>query len=186
MRMPCYTRLPRTAYGAARAASGSCPSFGRWPFPVRGSRRALLSRHALRVLRLHVCQMPADRDIVACNVGRPARGQSHTNGFLAGAAWLCSVQDPADGHEQLGSAQAVMEALAFPQAPVRPAYHAFVTVAECPPDDMRQSQLPADRAQFIPRGQQQRLPQLGTQCPAGNEIFPACAVAYHAAPVEDG
>src|SRR5690348_17712441 len=129
MRMPCYTRLPRTAYGAARAASGSCPSFRPVAIPVRGSRRALPSRRALRVLRLHVGQMPADRDIVACNVGRPARSQSHTNGLLAGAAGLCSVQDPADGHEQLGSAQAVMEALAFPQTPVRRADHALVTVA---------------------------------------------------------
>ena len=108
------------------------------------------------------------------------------NEFLAGATGLCSVQDPADGHEQLGSAQAVMEALAFAQAPVRPAYHTLVTVTECPPDDKRESQLPADRAQFFPRGQQQRLPQLGPQPPAGNVIFPACVIACHATPVEDG
>src|SRR6516165_4568754 len=130
--------------------------------------------------------MPTDRDIVAGNIGRSARSQSHMNEFLAGAGGFLSVQDPADGHEQFGSAQAVVKALACPQAPVRSAYHAFVTVAECPPDDMPESQLPADRAQFFPRGQQQRLPQLGLQLSIYDVIFPACVTPRHVTPVEDG
>src|SRR5262249_56359098 len=96
-----------------------------------------------------VCQMLADRDLIVCDAGRSARSQPHTNDFLASARALCSVQGPADGHQQLGTAETVMKALAFPQTPVRQTYQALVTVAERPPDDMPESQLPADRPQLF-------------------------------------
>jgi hypothetical protein len=47
--------------------------------------------------------------------------------LLAGVSGRRFVQAPAEGHEQLGNAQAVMKALAFPQAPVRHADQALVT-----------------------------------------------------------
>ncbi len=79
-----------------------------------------------------------------------------------------------------------MKALAFSQLPERHAYHALVTVAECPPDDMPESHLPADRVQFFPRGIQQLLPQLGLQLLPSYDTMPAFDILYHATPDEDG
>src|SRR5208337_157874 len=86
----------------------------------------------------------------------------------------------ADGHEQLGNAETVMKALAFPQSPQRHAYHALVTMAECPPDDMPESHLPTDDSQFFARGFQQLL----TQVLPGYDIMLAFDI-YHATPAED-
>src|SRR5215831_14776962 len=136
-------------------------------------------------MRFKVRQMLFDRHIVSCDTGRYARSQFHVKGFPASARGHF-VQAPADGHEQLGSAQAVVKALAFSQAPVRHAYHALVTVAECPPDDMPESQLPADRSQLFLRGPQQLLPQPALQLPGCDATITACDVLCHATSIKDG
>ena len=78
-----------------------------------------------------------------------------------------------------------MKALALSQPPERHAYQALVTVAECPPDDMPESHLPTDRAQFFPCGIQQLLPQLGLQLLPSYDIMPVCDILYHATSAED-
>src|SRR5262249_16360245 len=77
--------------------AGSIPLFGGWQLPV------LLARPRL-----------SDRDFAACDMSRYAQSRSHVMEFRSGASALCFVQAPAESHEQLGNAQAVMKALAFP------------------------------------------------------------------------
>src|SRR5262249_49778293 len=182
----CACRVIRGFPGRRAALPGSpansIPLFSRWPFPIRVFRRALGFRCSLS---FPVRQMLLDRDIVACDTGHYARSQSYM-GFPANARGPFSVQAPADGHEQLGNAQTVTETLAFSQAPVRYAYHALVTVAECPPDHMPKSQLPTDRSQLVPRGLQQLLPKPVLQLPTHNVIRAAFDVVRHATPIEDG
>jgi hypothetical protein len=129
-------------------------------------------------LHLLVRQLLLDRGIVACDISRYTQSQFHMMGYHTSTEASRFVQVLAYGHEQLGDAQTVMEALAFPQTPERHAYHALVAVEECPPDDMPESHLLTDLTQFFPRGFQQLLPQ--------PEVQPAIYdVLRYATPTED-